>query len=94
MTGNEILLFISKESATYSYTRRQVELAYKDVFGQDAKAEFKVIDIEDKPQLAELHNIEALPTIIIGDKRIVGTATRKTLVTCMRSSARCEGIGF
>jgi len=91
MKRSEILLFISKESATYSYTRRQVELAYRDVFGRDGKAGLKVIDIEDQPHLAEEHNIEALPTIIIGDKRIVGTATRKTLATVMTVGPSANG---
>ena len=83
MNKSEILLFISRESATYNYTRRQVELACKDVFGKNGAPELRVVDIEDAPHLAERHNIEALPTIIIGDKRIVGTATREMLMSCM-----------
>jgi len=83
MKKDDILLFISRESATYNYTRRQVELACKDVFGRRSAPALRIIDIEDDPALAERHNIEALPTIIIGDKRIVGTATREMLTTCM-----------
>ncbi len=77
---NVILLFISKESATYHYTRRQVEAACAGVSG---KPTVKVIDIAEQPEMAEKYNIEALPTVVIGSRRYVGTATSEVLSSCM-----------
>jgi hypothetical protein len=78
---NVILLFISKESATYHYTRRQVESACAGASGKAPTV--KVIDIAEQPEMAEKYNIEALPTVVIGARRYVGTATSEVLATCM-----------
>ena len=79
----DILLFISRESATYHFTRSQVESACTHVFGESWHVNLKVIDIEEHPELAEKYNIEALPTLIISGKRFVGTPTPDVLATCM-----------
>lgn len=78
-----ILLFISKESATYHFTRRQVELACEQALGAKNAPAVKVIDIAEHPDLAEKYNIEALPTLIVGAKRFIGTPTHDLLSTCM-----------
>ena len=79
----DILLFISRESATYHFTRRQVEGACENVFGESWHVNLKVIDIEENPELAEKYNIEALPTLIVSGKRFVGTPTSDMLAACM-----------
>lgn len=79
-----ILLFISKESATYHYTRKQVETACAGVSG---RSQVKVIDIAEQPEMAEKYNIEALPTVVIGNRRYVGTATSEVLSSCMGLSS-------
>lgn len=78
-----ILLFISKESATYHFTKRQVELACQQALGAALAPAVKVIDIAEHPDLAEKYNIEALPTLIVGSKRFIGTPTPEFLSTCM-----------
>ncbi|MFC1702908.1 circadian clock KaiB family protein, partial [Patescibacteria group bacterium] len=87
----DILLFVSRESATYHFTRRQVEGACAHVFGETWKVNLKVIDIEEQPELAERHNIEALPTLIVSGKRFVGTPTQEMLSTCMGLVPPSEG---
>jgi hypothetical protein len=82
MQKPRILLFVSKESATYQFTKRQVELACSRAVGKDA-VEIEIIDIADRPDLAEQHNIEALPTIIVGGKRYVGMPGPDVLTTCL-----------
>lgn len=78
----DILLFISKESATYQFTKRQVELACSQALGKDVP-QVKVIDISEHPEMAEQYNIEALPTLIVGGKRYIGAPTASLLSTCM-----------
>lgn len=78
-----ILLFISKESATYHFTRRQVELACEQALGAKNAPAVRVIDIAEHPELAEKYNIEALPTLIVGAKRYIGAPSTELLSTCM-----------
>lgn len=79
----DILLFISRESATYHFTRRHVEDACANAFGESWHVNLKIIDIEEHPELAERYNIEALPTLIVNGKRFVGTPTPDMLASCM-----------
>jgi len=78
-----VLLFTSKESATYDYTRKQVEAACLGVKKGGGKPAVRVIDIAEEPAMAERYNIEALPTIIVGTRRYVGAPTAALLSTCM-----------
>ena len=86
----QLILFISKESAVYSFTRRQVEFAVQQLYGTGANVELEVIDIEERPDLAEDHNIEALPTLIMGRKRLVGSPTPESLATWLGLSQAAE----
>lgn len=80
---DRILLFISKESATYHFTKRQVEIACENALGAKGVPRVEVIDISEHPELAEQYNIEALPTLIVGAKRYIGAPTAALLSTCM-----------
>ncbi len=78
----KILLFISKESAVYNFTRRQVESACANAL--DGKgAVLEVVDIAENPEMAERYNIEALPTLIVGTRRYIGAPTAEVLNTCL-----------
>lgn len=78
----KILLFVSQESAVYNFVRRQVEVACS----QETGVALEIIDIAEHPELAEQYNIEALPTLIVGDKRFVGQPTAETLAVCIRQT--------
>lgn len=89
---DKVLLFVSRESATYGYVRRQVEAAC----GPSERAtglEIETIDIADRPDLAEKYNIEALPTIIIGAKRFVGAPTQEFLAACLQDESESRRCG-
>jgi hypothetical protein len=73
MENREVILFISKESATYHYTIRQVEDACSQAQLKACTHHLKIIHIEDDAEAAERFNIEALPTLIVGERRFVGT---------------------
>ncbi len=83
MKSEEILLFVSRESATYHFTVRQVEDACAKAHEHNADDPhvLKIIHIEDDPEAAERYNIEALPTLIIGKRRFVGTPTADSIDT-------------
>jgi len=83
MESVKILLFISKESAVYQFVRHQVEAAVEKAFGKKIDPVLEVIDIAENPELAESYNIEALPTICVGDRRFIGTPTPEVLATCL-----------
>jgi len=68
----EVILFVSRESATYRYVKSQVELHCGQAFGDDGY-NLRVIDVINRPDLAEKHNIEALPTTVCDGKRFIGT---------------------
>ena len=77
----KILIFISRESATFNFVSRQVEMSC-GATGRGG-AQIEVIDIADHPDLAEKYNIEALPTIVVGERRYVGLPNAEVLNTCM-----------
>ena len=90
MSDKEVLLFVSRESATYQFTIRQVEGVCAKTHESEGPYRFKLIHIEDDPEAAERYNIEALPTLIIGHRRFVGTPTAEsinTLVAMMMADA-------
>ena len=67
----QVQLFISQESATYHYVKSQVESYCRETYGESG-FELTVIDVINRPDLAEKHNIEALPTTICDGKRFIG----------------------
>ncbi|MDD5251564.1 MAG: thioredoxin family protein [Patescibacteria group bacterium] len=79
---HRIILFVSRESATYHYVRRQVESACVSAGG-----DLDIVEISDRPDLAEKLNIEALPTVVIGERRFVGVPGTDFLRSCL------EGLG-
>lgn len=83
MGESEVLLFVSRESATYHFTVRQVEDACSKAHENmpDCGRVLRVIHIEDDPEAAERFNIEALPTLIVGRRRFVGTPTADSIDT-------------
>lgn len=62
-----VLLFISRESATYVFTRRQVESAC-----EKAGVALRIVHIEDEPEFVAEYDVDVLPTVVTPDRRIVG----------------------
>ena len=87
MDRQKILLFISKESPLYQFTRRQVEVACDRAFGKHSEPVLEVIDIAENPEMAERYNIESLPTLCVGEKRFSGELTPEALASYLDVSA-------
>ena len=67
-----VRLFLSRESATYHFIRKQVELACRKARETSRTVRLRVVEIEEKPEMVERFNVEALPLVIVGEKRFVG----------------------
>jgi hypothetical protein len=75
----KILLFISKESMYFKVTMEEfqkllLELEKLQPFSSE------IIDVMEQPEKAEEYKIDALPTIIIGEKRFIGKPNSKDIV--------------
>ncbi len=81
----QILLFISKESPTHEFARHQLEMACSHAF-KSGKVDIRVVDVGEEPDVTEDYNIEALPTIVIGEKRIIGIPSVEILATYVASA--------
>jgi protein-disulfide isomerase len=66
-----ILLFISKDSVYFQTTMDEFSKLLKTLEEMQPFTS-EVIDVNEKPEMAEKHKIDALPTLIIGDKRFIG----------------------
>lgn len=88
MNRQTIMLFISTESPTHSFARRQVELACAQAFAGACPGDLKVVDVGVHPELAEKFNIEALPTVIVGERRIVGIPQLERLAEYLSGAMR------
>ena len=66
-----ILLFIKNNSV---YFASDIDNFKKiiETLGQIAPFEVEIIDVREKPELAEEYRVDALPTLIVGDIRYVG----------------------
>jgi hypothetical protein len=68
----KILLFIQKKSVYFSTDVGDFKKIISTL-GKIAPFEVEVIDATANPELAEKYKIEALPTLIIGHKRYIGS---------------------
>lgn len=71
MDKTKILLFISKESIYFQVTMDEFKKLLKSL---EAIQPFtsEIIDVSEQPDMAEKYKVDALPTMIIGDKRFIG----------------------
>jgi len=68
---NKILLFISKDSIYFQVTMDEFQKLITAL--QNLQPfESEIIDVNETPDKAEEYKVDALPTLIIGDKRFVG----------------------
>jgi protein-disulfide isomerase len=67
----KILLFISKESIYFQVTMDEFKKLMK-AMESIQPFESEIIDVSENPDKAEQYKIDALPTMIIGDKRFIG----------------------
>jgi protein-disulfide isomerase len=80
----KILLFISKSSIYFQTTMDEFQKLLK-VLEEIQPFTSEVIDVGDKPELAEEYKVDALPTMIIGDKRFIGQPSTEKIMEIIKN---------
>ncbi len=80
----KILLFISKESIFFQTTMDEFQKLLKTLEKVQPFTS-EVIDISEKPDMAEKYKVDALPTMIIGDKRFIGQPNSEKIVEVIKN---------
>jgi protein-disulfide isomerase len=83
-TTKKILLFISKSSLYFQTTMEEFQkllIAMEEI--QPFSSE--IIDVNEKPELAEKYKVDALPTMIIGDKRFIGQPSTEKILEIIKN---------
>lgn len=80
----KILLFISKSSIYFQVTMEEFQKLLK-ALEKTQPFTSEVIDITEKPEMAEKYKVDALPTLIIGDKRFIGQPKAEAIMKLIRT---------
>ncbi|MFH1565491.1 MAG: circadian clock KaiB family protein [bacterium] len=84
---NKILLFISKDSIYFQVTMQEFQKLLKE-FEKIQPFSSEIIDINKDPDMAEKYKIDALPTMIIGDKRFIGQPSAEKIMGIIKSEKK------
>jgi len=79
MEKKKILLFVSKSSIYFQATLEEFQ---KLLEAMEASQPFtsEIVDVSENPDMAEKYKVDALPTMIIGDKRFIGQPKAKDII--------------
>lgn len=80
----KILLFISKSSIYFQTTMEEFQKLLKTLEEMQPFTS-EIIDVNKNPEMAERYKIDALPTMIIGDKRFIGQPKAEDIVKIIKS---------
>lgn len=80
----KILLFISKSSLYFQTTMAEFQKLMK-ALEEVQPFTSEVIDVNNKPEMAEKYKVDALPTMIIGDKRFIGQPSAEKIMEIIKS---------
>ncbi len=80
----KILLFISKTSIYFQVTMEEFQKLIK-ALEELQPFTSEVIDVTERPEMAEQYKVDALPTIIIGDKRFIGQPKAEDILKIVRT---------
>jgi len=83
----KILLFISKESIYFQTTMEEFKKLMKALEAVQP-FESEVVDVGENPDMAEQYKIDALPTMIIGDKRFIGQPSTEKIMEIIKSDSQ------
>lgn len=87
MTNNnktKILLFISKSSIYFQTTMEEFQKLLKTL-EEIQPFTSEIIDVNKNPEMAEKYKIDALPTMIIGNKRFIGQPKAEEVMKIIKS---------
>jgi protein-disulfide isomerase len=79
MEKTKILLFISKSSIYFQTTMEEFQKLLKTLEEMQPFTS-EIIDVNENPEKAEEYKIDALPTMIIGDKRFIGKPSAEKIM--------------
>jgi len=83
---SKILLFTSKASIYFQTTMDEFQQLLK-ALEQLQPFTAQIIDVSENPELAEEYKVDALPTIIIGDKRFIGQPKSEDILKIVKSDS-------
>jgi len=75
----KIVLFISKTSMYFQVTMEEFQKLLK-VLEKVQPFSSEIIDVNEKPELAEKYKVDALPTLIVGSKRFIGQPKAEDII--------------
>jgi protein-disulfide isomerase len=81
-TPTKILLFISRSSLYFQTTMEEFQ-KLMTTLEEVQPFTSEIIDVQERPELAEQYRVDALPTMIIGDKRFIGQPTAEKIMEIM-----------
>ena len=85
MEKTKILLFISKSSIYFQTTMEEFQKLLKTLEEMQPFTS-EVIDVNENPEMAEKYKVDALPTLIIGDKRFIGQPKAEEIMKIVKSA--------
>jgi protein-disulfide isomerase len=93
MTDNnnktKLLLFISKASLYFQTTMGEFQKLIK-ALEEVQPFTSEVIDVSEDPDMAEKYKVDALPTLIIGDKRFIGQPSTEKIMEIIKSEKKLK----
>jgi len=85
----KILLFISKSSIYFQTTMEEFQKLTK-ALEEVQPFTSEIIDVSENPDKAEEYKIDALPTMIIGDKRFIGQPSAEKIMGIIKNDSKKE----
>ena len=83
----KILLFISKSSIYFQTTMEEFQKLLK-VLEESQPFTSEIVDVNKDPEMAEKYKVDALPTMIIGDKRFIGQPKAEEIMKIIKARKR------
>mgnify|MGYP000318111367 CR=1 FL=1 len=83
----KILLFVSKDSIYFQTTMDEFQKLMK-ALEEVQPFTSEVIDVSENPDMAEQYKVDALPTMIIGDKRFIGKPSTEKIMQIIKSDSQ------
>lgn len=85
--SKKILLFTVKNSVYFSANIADFKKIISSL-GKISPFEVEIVDVAEHPELAEKYRIDALPTLVIGEKRYIGRPTPQKAIEILESESR------
>lgn len=80
----KIFLFISKSSLYFQTTLAEFQKLMK-ALEEVQPFTSEIIDVNEHPEMAEQYKVDALPTMIIGDKRFIGQPSTEKIMEIIKN---------